>query len=77
MPLKVLSGYIVFNVITASAARRGCAAVALVNAAAFGVYDGSTFSTCHRGSLCDHGNHRNYKEGNDIRADFTVSEFPK
>lgn len=37
------------------------------------VYEGSTISTCH--SLCDHGNHWNYSEGNNTAADFTESEF--
>lgn len=37
-------------------------------AAAVRVYGGSTFSAC---SLCYHGNHRNYSDGNDTGADFT------
>lgn len=39
----------------AAAVRRGRAAAALR------VYDGSTFSTHCHGSLCDHGNNRNYR----------------
>lgn len=45
--------------------REGCRSRehAQLYAAAFKVYDGSTFSTCC--SLCDHGSHRNYSERND------------
>lgn len=53
--------------------RGGCCSREHAELFATVVYESSTFSTCH--SLCDHGNHWNYREGNNAGADFPVSEL--
>lgn len=48
-----------------------CLEGAQLFATASKVDDGSTFSSCCRSALCDHGNHSNHTEENNTEAEFS------